>query len=253
MAAPLPNWKISNCNCRPALMRRAPNCRRFARPTISSAWSGARTAASPSSGLNDSLNNRSPYRRTRAQDGSRRGDRARRNRGPERAEGGDRQTAARRAAWTVRLAELRQRYTGLYRSRPGAQESARRTAFDGRRTRACDAARTHDSQRRGTAGSRGGACRWRRWSSSLPSTNAMCSCSTTGSKEFKALDGKSRPARYAARRQPAAAGADPGQQLQEVPPIQVVEWARVPVRPIYPDYERDPLIAIAAALDWRCS
>ena len=36
--------------------------------------------------------------------------------------------------------------------------------------------------------------------------------------------------------------------FKKYPPIQVVEWARVPVRPIYPDYERDLLIAIAAAL-----
>ena len=36
--------------------------------------------------------------------------------------------------------------------------------------------------------------------------------------------------------------------FKKYPPIQVVEWARVPARPIYPDYERDLLIAIAAAL-----
>ena len=36
--------------------------------------------------------------------------------------------------------------------------------------------------------------------------------------------------------------------FRKYPPIQVVEWARVPARPIYPDYERDLLIAIAAAL-----
>jgi uncharacterized protein involved in exopolysaccharide biosynthesis len=36
--------------------------------------------------------------------------------------------------------------------------------------------------------------------------------------------------------------------LKKYPPIQVVEWARVPSRPIYPDYERDLMIALAAAL-----
>ena len=36
--------------------------------------------------------------------------------------------------------------------------------------------------------------------------------------------------------------------FRKYPPIQVVEWARVPARPIYPDYERDLLITIAAAL-----
>ncbi|MCW9079815.1 MAG: hypothetical protein OQK74_11680, partial [Gammaproteobacteria bacterium] len=38
------------------------------------------------------------------------------------------------------------------------------------------------------------------------------------------------------------------QNLKKYPPIQVVEWARVPSRPIYPDYERDLMIALAAAL-----
>jgi len=36
--------------------------------------------------------------------------------------------------------------------------------------------------------------------------------------------------------------------LQKYPPIQIVEWARVPTRPIYPDYERDLMIALGAAL-----
>lgn len=38
------------------------------------------------------------------------------------------------------------------------------------------------------------------------------------------------------------------QNLKKYPPIQVVEWARIPSRPIYPDYERDIMIALAAAL-----
>jgi uncharacterized protein involved in exopolysaccharide biosynthesis len=36
--------------------------------------------------------------------------------------------------------------------------------------------------------------------------------------------------------------------LKKYPPIQIVEWARVPTRPIYPDYERDLMIALAASL-----
>ncbi len=36
--------------------------------------------------------------------------------------------------------------------------------------------------------------------------------------------------------------------FKKYPPIQVVEWARIPAAPIYPDYDRDLLIAIAAAL-----
>jgi len=36
--------------------------------------------------------------------------------------------------------------------------------------------------------------------------------------------------------------------LQKYPPIQVVEWARLPLRPIYPDYERDLMIALVGAL-----
>ena len=38
------------------------------------------------------------------------------------------------------------------------------------------------------------------------------------------------------------------QNLQKYPPIQVVEWARVPSQPIYPDYNRDLMIALASAL-----
>lgn len=37
------------------------------------------------------------------------------------------------------------------------------------------------------------------------------------------------------------------QNLQKFPPIQVVEWARIPSRPIYPDYERDLMIALGIA------
>ncbi len=36
--------------------------------------------------------------------------------------------------------------------------------------------------------------------------------------------------------------------LKKYPPIQIVEWARIPSQPIYPDYERDTMIALGAAL-----
>ena len=36
--------------------------------------------------------------------------------------------------------------------------------------------------------------------------------------------------------------------LKKFPPIQIVEWARVPTRPIYPNYERDLMIALGSAL-----
>lgn len=36
--------------------------------------------------------------------------------------------------------------------------------------------------------------------------------------------------------------------FKKYPPIQVVDWATIPTRPIYPNYERDLLIALAAAL-----
>ncbi len=36
--------------------------------------------------------------------------------------------------------------------------------------------------------------------------------------------------------------------FKEYPPIQVVEWAREPTRPIYPDYERDLMIALGISL-----
>jgi uncharacterized protein involved in exopolysaccharide biosynthesis len=36
--------------------------------------------------------------------------------------------------------------------------------------------------------------------------------------------------------------------LKEFPPIQVVQWGRLPGTPIYPDYDRDLLIALAVAL-----
>jgi uncharacterized protein involved in exopolysaccharide biosynthesis len=38
------------------------------------------------------------------------------------------------------------------------------------------------------------------------------------------------------------------QNLAKFPPIQMVEWARVPTRPIYPDYDRDLMIALGSAL-----
>ena len=36
--------------------------------------------------------------------------------------------------------------------------------------------------------------------------------------------------------------------FRDYPPIQIVEWARVPSHPIYPDYDRDLIIALGAAL-----
>lgn len=36
--------------------------------------------------------------------------------------------------------------------------------------------------------------------------------------------------------------------FEKFPPIQVVEWARLPTRPIHPDYERDLIIAVLGAL-----
>ena len=50
--------------------------------------------------------------------------------------------------------------------------------------------------------------------------------------------------------------ADNAQRLAQIqvrnferfPPIQVVEWARLPARPIHPDYQRDLLIAVVAAI-----
>jgi uncharacterized protein involved in exopolysaccharide biosynthesis len=35
--------------------------------------------------------------------------------------------------------------------------------------------------------------------------------------------------------------------LRKYPPIQVVEWARIPARPIHPDYERDAMITLGIA------
>ena len=37
------------------------------------------------------------------------------------------------------------------------------------------------------------------------------------------------------------------QNMKKYPPIQVVEWASIPTRPIYPDYERDLMIALGVA------
>jgi hypothetical protein len=38
------------------------------------------------------------------------------------------------------------------------------------------------------------------------------------------------------------------QNMKKYPPIQVVEWASIPTRPIHPDYERDLMIALGVAL-----
>lgn len=67
-------------------------------------------------------------------------------------------------------------------------------------------------------------------------------------KEFKALEeGAARlDTLYAANEQRLA--QIQVRNLKKYPPIQVVEWARVPSRPIYPDYERDLMIALGSAL-----
>lgn len=67
-------------------------------------------------------------------------------------------------------------------------------------------------------------------------------------KEFKALEEglKRLEVLYADNEQRLA--QIQVRNLEKFPPIQVVEWARVPDRPIYPDYERDLLIALAGAL-----
>ena len=67
-------------------------------------------------------------------------------------------------------------------------------------------------------------------------------------KEFKALEeGLARlDALYAENEERLA--QIQVRNLKKFPPIQVVEWARVPSRPIYPDYERDLMIALGASL-----
>jgi len=67
-------------------------------------------------------------------------------------------------------------------------------------------------------------------------------------KEFKALEeGLTRLDRLYAENEERLAQIQVT-NLEKFPPIQVVEWARIPSRPIYPDYERDLMIALAAAL-----
>ncbi len=67
-------------------------------------------------------------------------------------------------------------------------------------------------------------------------------------KEFKALEDSAARLDnlYAANEQRLA--QIQVRNLKKYPPIQVVEWARVPSRPIYPDYDRDLMIALGSAL-----
>ena len=67
-------------------------------------------------------------------------------------------------------------------------------------------------------------------------------------KEFKTLEeGLARLDRLYAENEERLAQIQV-QNLKKYPPIQVVEWARIPSRPIYPDYDRDLMIALAVAL-----
>ena len=66
-------------------------------------------------------------------------------------------------------------------------------------------------------------------------------------KEFKALEeGLARLDRLYAENEERLAKIQV-QNLKKYPPIQVVEWARIPTRPVYPDYDRDLMIALAIA------
>jgi len=67
-------------------------------------------------------------------------------------------------------------------------------------------------------------------------------------KEFKAMEQGLAGLEELANENNARLAQIQVQNLKKYPPIQVVEWARVPSRPIYPDYERDLMIALAAAL-----
>jgi uncharacterized protein involved in exopolysaccharide biosynthesis len=67
-------------------------------------------------------------------------------------------------------------------------------------------------------------------------------------KEFKALEeGLARLDRLYAENEERLAQIQV-QNLKKYPPIQIVEWARIPGSPIYPDYDRDLMIALAIAL-----
>ena len=67
-------------------------------------------------------------------------------------------------------------------------------------------------------------------------------------KEFKALEeGLARLEALQADSKERLATIQVG-NLKRFPPIQIVERARVPTRPIHPDYQRDLLIALAGAL-----
>ncbi len=66
-------------------------------------------------------------------------------------------------------------------------------------------------------------------------------------KEFKALEESlARLERLYAENKERLAAIQVT-NLEKFPPIQVVEWAREPTTPIYPDYERDILIALGIA------
>lgn len=67
-------------------------------------------------------------------------------------------------------------------------------------------------------------------------------------KEFKSLEaGLARLDELYAENQQRLAQIQV-RNLKKFPPIQIVEWARVPSRPIYPQYERDLLIGVGVAL-----
>lgn len=67
-------------------------------------------------------------------------------------------------------------------------------------------------------------------------------------KEFQALEENLAGLELLSSENQARLAQIQVQNLKKFPPIQVVEWARVPDRPIYPDYERDLMLALASAL-----
>jgi uncharacterized protein involved in exopolysaccharide biosynthesis len=149
----------------------------------------------------------------------------------------------------LRLSELRRRYTEVYIERDPtlkdlpdqvrSMENELRLALQlGTRTVSDEAAQAVEAARLAVAALQ----------TQLDEQQSKVQTFTERFKEFKSLeealtqldslytDNQRRLAQIEVR------------NLEKYPPIQVVEWARLPARPIYPDYQRDLLIAVAAAL-----
>lgn len=147
------------------------------------------------------------------------------------------------------LAELRQRYTQRYIDRDPALKAlpGELRAMESELAHALTLAKTtvRDEARQEAEAARASVAVLER---ELDEHQASVQQFTERFKEFKALEENLARLELIRTDNDERLAQIQVRNFRKFPPIQVVEWARVPSTPIYPDYDRDLMIAIAAAL-----